>query len=57
MSSGRVAPRATQRVWYAISSTLTASVLAAPWTTMPSESPTSSTSIPAASATAARLAS
>ena len=52
-SRARVArPAATQRVWYSTSSRLTDSVEARPWTTMPSESPTSSTSTPARSAAA-----
>ena len=53
----RSVPVATQRVWYVISASFTGSVEACPCTTMPSESPTSSTSTPAASSTRAKLAS
>ena len=47
MTSARAAPRATARVWWTISSSVTGSVVSWPRTTMPSESPTSSASTPA----------
>jgi hypothetical protein len=51
--SARVAPRLASRVWYTASSRVTGSVFATPWTTMPIESPTRTTSTPASSASAA----
>ena len=57
MTSARLAPRATQRTWYSISSIDTGSVESWPWITMPSESPISRMSTPAASQRPAKLAS
>ena len=56
-SSARVAPRLASRVWYTASSRVTGSVFGTPWTTMPIESPTRTTSTPASSASAANVAS
>ena len=53
MSSGRRAPRATARQCDTISSSVTGSVVSWPSTTMPTLSPTSSMSMPAASTCAA----
>jgi hypothetical protein len=50
-------PRATMPTWYSICSMVTGSVLSCPCTTMPRESPTSRISTPAASQSAAKLAS
>ena len=50
-------PLATQSVWWRIVSSVTPTVLDKPWHTMPKESPTRMHSTPAASATAANVAS
>ena len=50
-------PRATHLTWYSVCSTVTGSVESCPWITMPRESPTSRISTPAASESAAKLAS
>ena len=57
ITRARLDPRATQRTWYSVSSTVTGSVESCPWITMPRESPTSSMSTPASSEIAAKLAS
>src|SRR4030095_13119743 len=56
-TSARDAPRATVRVWWSMSSRVTASVLSDPRTTMPTESPTSNASTPAWSSRRAIVAS
>ena len=53
----RRAPRTTARQWYAISSSVTGSVVSWPWMTMPRESPTSRQSAPASSMSLAKVAS
>ena len=50
-------PRATQRVWYSMSSIETGNVDGWPWITIPSESPTNRTSTPASSSARANEAS
>ena len=52
-SRARRTPRRTARVWCSISSMVTGSVFSCPSTTMPSESPTSTTSTPASSSSRA----
>ncbi len=50
-------PRPTAAQWYTIWSIVTGTVVSWPWITMPRESPTSTRSTPAASTSAAKLAS